>query len=68
MTLDHMVPKSKGGSNHITNMRPLCWECNQMRGNDDIENLVSFNNGVQTFACIVSGKDKLDLDIALAIC
>lgn len=35
VTLDHVVPKSKGGSNNIENLRLAHFECNQRRGNAD---------------------------------
>jgi 5-methylcytosine-specific restriction endonuclease McrA len=34
LTWDHIVPLSKGGSNHPTNLRVLCRPCNSSRGND----------------------------------
>jgi 5-methylcytosine-specific restriction endonuclease McrA len=34
MTIDHIVPVSKGGTNNIGNLRGLCRRCNQSRQND----------------------------------
>lgn len=33
LTGDHIVPKSKGGSNDASNVRVLCRSCNSRRGN-----------------------------------
>jgi 5-methylcytosine-specific restriction endonuclease McrA len=32
LTLDHIIPVASGGSNEDTNLRTLCNECNQKRG------------------------------------
>ena len=32
MTLDHVVPKAKGGSNAKANLMPAHRDCNQLRG------------------------------------
>ena len=37
LTIDHILPKSKGGPDHISNLRPMCCLCNFKRGNDDGE-------------------------------
>ncbi|MEH1786534.1 MAG: HNH endonuclease [Nostoc sp.] len=33
MTVDHLVPLSKGGSNKLKNLRAACRGCNQARRN-----------------------------------
>jgi HNH endonuclease len=36
-TLDHVVPKSKGGSNHRSNLVPCCHPCNQGKADMSLE-------------------------------
>lgn len=31
MTKDHIVPKSKGGRNHVSNYQTMCFECNSKK-------------------------------------
>lgn len=33
MTRDHIVPKSRGGRDHINNMQTMCCDCNKAKGN-----------------------------------
>ena len=33
LTIDHIVPVSKGGTNHIDNLQPACVSCNCSKGN-----------------------------------
>ena len=33
MTVDHIIPRCKGGRNSIDNAQPMCSNCNQEKGN-----------------------------------
>ncbi|WGV25254.1 HNH endonuclease [Halotia branconii] len=33
LTIEHLLPKSLGGSNSFENLRPACLYCNRSRGN-----------------------------------
>tara|TARA_R110000868_G_scaffold343404_2_gene604426 strand:- start:1422 stop:1793 length:372 start_codon:yes stop_codon:yes gene_type:complete len=39
-SIDHVIPRSKGGSDDLANLRLAHWSCNRLRGNrGDIEQL-----------------------------
>jgi 5-methylcytosine-specific restriction endonuclease McrA len=37
LTIDHIIPKSKGGSNRQDNLLPACERCNGLKGSWDLE-------------------------------
>ena len=40
-TVDHIVPKSKGGTDHLDNLQLLCGACNSAKGSNTHEYLIS---------------------------
>lgn len=36
LTRDHIVPRSKGGRDHLDNLQTLCTECNAFKGDKDM--------------------------------
>ena len=32
LTIDHVIPRSKGGTNYFKNLATLCSDCNQAKG------------------------------------
>ncbi|MYI02130.1 MAG: hypothetical protein F4122_06325, partial [Gammaproteobacteria bacterium] len=41
LTIDHITPRSKGGTDHLTNLQLLCGHCNSVKGDRGQEYLVA---------------------------
>lgn len=41
LEVEHIQPRSKGGSNRVSNLTLACHPCNQAKGNQDIQNFLS---------------------------
>ena len=39
--VDHVVPKSKGGTDHLVNLQLLCGHCNKIKGDEPHEHLIA---------------------------
>jgi 5-methylcytosine-specific restriction endonuclease McrA len=39
-TIDHVVPKSKGGGNEMSNLKLSCRTCNGWKGSDSVEDFL----------------------------
>lgn len=44
LDVDHIIPKSTGGSDDLTNYQALCWKCNSNKGNRDDEDFRDLTN------------------------
>ena len=40
-TVDHMVPQSRGGTDHLDNLKLLCGACNSVKGDRPQEHLIA---------------------------
>lgn len=44
LAVEHVVPKSQGGSNHISNLLPSCTSCNSSKGVRSLEDFILHQN------------------------
>lgn len=68
LSLDHILPHSKGGTNHETNLVTCCSKCNSSRGNRDIEVFVPavaqyINHGVTAGAIFLHIANHSAMDL-----
>jgi len=53
MTHDHIVPRSKGGANHISNVQTMCAPCNSKKGNGSLRAVKRWMTGVEQIDTIL---------------
>jgi len=70
LVLDHVVPWSAGGSDHVNNLRTLCWQCNEDRSNVRLEADASWSPLPVTYECVRCDPDlpRDEPDIGLSFC
>jgi len=67
---DHVVPWSAMGSDHVNNLRTLCWDCNEQRSNIRTERDADWNPLPVTYECVRCCPDipRDDPSVDLAFC
>nr|WP_051017278.1 RNA-guided endonuclease IscB [Dactylococcopsis salina] len=64
LEIEHIKPKSRGGTNRISNLTLACHECNQDKGNQEIEDFLS---GKPNLLKRIQSKTKKPLADATAV-
>ncbi|WP_414621309.1 RNA-guided endonuclease IscB [Calothrix sp. CCY 0018] len=64
LEVEHIRPKSKGGSNRVSNLAIACHDCNQQKGSTDIE---EFLKGKPTILSKILKQAKKPLEDAAAV-
>lgn len=60
LTMDHIIPRSKGGSDCASNLLSACQSCNASRGNKDYDEFVEWRQGeVAAFVAMQMALDCL---------
>ena len=54
MTKDHIVPKSRGGKNHISNMQTMCCHCNAAKADKSPEEYTEYLKSVNNQKVLTS--------------
>jgi len=42
LTIDHILPKSRGGTNDLDNLQTLCEQCNQLKADDQLSSITVY--------------------------
>jgi hypothetical protein len=58
-TLDHLIPKSKGGTNNSANLAFSCFSCNQTKGSKAPSAAILLKHSRLSLQVLVSAKSKV---------
>jgi 5-methylcytosine-specific restriction endonuclease McrA len=64
LEIEHLTPRSKGGSNRVSNLGIACSKCNQKKGNKDV---IEFLKGKQDLAKKILARAKKTSSDAAAV-
>jgi len=70
LVLDHVIPWSALGSDHVNNLRTLCWDCNEERSNTRTDLDDEWNPLPVTYECVRCWPDlpRDDPSVDVAFC
>ena len=74
MTVDHILPRSRGGDNTLANLQPMCYRCNTSKGNkytgggsgtlrDHVQSLQDEKNREKKRKHLKSGSKGYDIQV-----
>lgn len=64
-TLEHLIPKSKGGNNSSENKKPCCLYCNRLRKNQNLSRFRNYIIYLKNNNILIENYTKYDFEIMI---